>query len=71
MHLAAAVNIPCVAIFSGRDAPGAWEPWGQSHRVLRHHVDCEGCMLDQDCPNKLSLPQKHFPQEAITAAKNS
>jgi ADP-heptose:LPS heptosyltransferase len=45
MHLAASVGTPCVAIFSGRDFPGLWEPIGSGHRILRHETDCEGCML--------------------------
>jgi len=48
MHLAAAVRVPCVAVFSARDFPGAWYPLGKGHTVLRHDIECEGCML-QDC----------------------
>jgi ADP-heptose:LPS heptosyltransferase len=45
MHLAAAVGLPCVAVFSCRDAPGRWHPYGRGHRVLRSARDCAGCML--------------------------
>jgi ADP-heptose:LPS heptosyltransferase len=45
MHLAAAVGKPCVAIFSARDWPGKWEPYGIGHRVLRYDVPCSGCRL--------------------------
>ena len=45
MHLAAACNVPCVALFSARDVPGKWEPMGGHHRVLRKSVPCAGCML--------------------------
>jgi ADP-heptose:LPS heptosyltransferase len=45
MHLAAAVGTPCVAIFSARDWPGRWFPYGENHTVLRKAVPCEGCML--------------------------
>lgn len=45
MHLAAAVGVPCVAIFSARARPGEWYPYGQGHRVLRHSVPCAGCEL--------------------------
>jgi ADP-heptose:LPS heptosyltransferase len=45
MHLAVAAGIPCVAIFSARDYPGKWYPYGEYHRVHRVAVDCEGCML--------------------------
>jgi asparagine synthase (glutamine-hydrolysing) len=46
MHLAAMTGIPCVAIFSARDSPGRWDPYGNSHIVLRHEVECAGCLLD-------------------------
>jgi len=45
MHLAVAAGIRCVAIFSARDYPGKWYPYGEGHRVHRVPVDCEGCML--------------------------
>jgi ADP-heptose:LPS heptosyltransferase len=45
MHLAAAAGVPCVAIFSARDNPGRWEPYGSGHVVLRTNPPCAGCML--------------------------
>jgi heptosyltransferase-2 len=45
MHLAAAVEIPCVAIMSALDWPGHWNPYGAGHTVLRRSVPCEGCLL--------------------------
>ncbi len=48
MHMAVAAGIPCVAIFSSRDYPGRWYPYGQGHYVFRANVECEGCML-QEC----------------------
>ncbi len=48
MHLAAAVGVPCVAIFSARDHPGRWEPYGNNHVVLRKKPPCAGCYL-QEC----------------------
>lgn len=47
-HLAAMVGIPCVAIFSARNAPGQWEPLGRHHVVIEDRPECAGCMLD-DC----------------------
>jgi len=46
MHLAAAVQTPCVAIFSARNKPRVWFPYGSQHRVLYHPVDCRGCNLE-------------------------
>ncbi len=45
MHLAAAVGIPCVAVFSARALPGVWYPYGDQHTVLRKDVPCQYCML--------------------------
>jgi ADP-heptose:LPS heptosyltransferase len=45
MHLAAAVGIPCVAVFSARNKPGIWFPYGERHQILYHKTDCFGCQL--------------------------
>jgi hypothetical protein len=46
MHLAAAVETPCVAIFAARNKPRVWFPNGKGHRVVYHKVDCWGCGLE-------------------------
>jgi heptosyltransferase III len=46
MHLAAAVQTPCVAIFSARNKPRVWFPYGRHHSVIYHQVDCWGCNLE-------------------------
>lgn len=46
MHLAAAVGTPCVAVFSSRNLPGEWFPYGDQHRVLYHSISCQGCRLE-------------------------
>ncbi|HEX4156043.1 MAG TPA: glycosyltransferase family 9 protein [Acidobacteriaceae bacterium] len=46
MHLAASVGVPIVAVFSARDLPGRWWPYGERHRLLYHPVSCRGCILD-------------------------
>jgi len=45
MHLAAAVGVPCVGIFSSREPPGLWFPQGDRHRVFRSEIECENCGL--------------------------
>jgi len=45
MHLAAAVGRPCVGVFSARNWPGIWEPYGSGHKILRFDVPCSGCRL--------------------------
>ncbi len=46
MHLAAAVQTPCVAIFAARNIPRVWFPYGDRHRVLYHRTECWGCNLE-------------------------
>lgn len=47
-HLAASLGVPCVAIYSARNAPGQWSPIGDHHVVIEDRPACAGCMLD-DC----------------------
>jgi len=47
MHMAVASGLRCVALFSSRDYPGNWYPYGDGHEVLRTPVSCEGCMLEE------------------------
>ena len=46
MHLAAAVQTPCVAIFAARNLPRVWYPFGAHHHVIYHNVECAGCQLE-------------------------
>jgi heptosyltransferase-3 len=46
MHLAAAVQTPCVAVFAARNIPRVWFPYGARHRVVYHDVSCAGCGLE-------------------------
>ena len=46
MHLAAAVGTACVAVFSARQLPGIWYPWGKKNRVIFREIACQGCNLD-------------------------
>lgn len=46
MHLAASVGTPVVAIFSARNKPGEWFPFGSQNRVLYNKTDCFGCRAD-------------------------
>ncbi|HEY6291293.1 MAG TPA: glycosyltransferase family 9 protein [Terriglobia bacterium] len=48
-HMAAAVSTPCVSIFSARDMPGKWHPYGAQHIVLERRVACHTCYMDE-CP---------------------
>jgi asparagine synthase (glutamine-hydrolysing) len=61
MHLAAMVGVRCVAIFSARDKPGTWEPYGDGHVILRKDIECAGCMLEicsakrNECLTRISV----------------
>jgi len=46
MHLAASVRTPCVAIFSARNKPRVWFPYGHDHQVIYHKTECYGCGLE-------------------------
>jgi ADP-heptose:LPS heptosyltransferase len=47
MHIAAAMGTPAVAIFSARDYPRQWYPYGEQHFVIRRDVPCSPCFLDE------------------------
>ena len=61
MHIAAAFQVPVVAIFGPTD----WRttsPFGDEHALLRHPVDCAPCMLrecpiDHRCMTGVTVPQ--------------
>jgi len=54
MHLASAVGTPTVAIFSARNKPAVWFPYGyeKRHRVIYHKTECYGCNLVECTKNK-------------------
>ena len=46
MHLASAVGIPTIAVFSARNMPGVWFPFGDPDNIFYNNVDCRGCGLE-------------------------
>lgn len=51
MHMAAALGLPCAAIFSCRQSPGMWEPYTSRRQVFRApHLPCDGCQVTH-CPD--------------------
>lgn len=46
MHLASAMGTSCVAIFSARNKPKVWFPYGNNHKVIYHQTECFGCGLE-------------------------
>lgn len=50
-HLAAAVGISVVTIFSSFVFPELWRPWGPRSQIIRHSVPCEFCFTENgNCP---------------------
>ena len=69
MHLAAAVQTPCVAIFAARNKPRVWFPYGSQHRVLYHKVDCWGCGLETCLVEKKKCITSITVAEVMTEVK--
>jgi len=67
MHLAASAGTRCVAVFSARDYPGRWYPYGAGHKVLRKRAPCEGCML-ADCVDRKMECMRSIAVEDVSAA---
>lgn len=69
MHLAAAVGTQCVAIFSARDWPGRWHPYGLGHRIFRSQIDCEDCGLTECIDRKNECLRRITVSEVVTACE--
>lgn len=67
MHLAAAVNTPCVAIFSAREPSESWHPYGDKHIVLRKQVPCRNCYLTV-CNKEKIYCLDHIPLHEVWMA---
>lgn len=67
MHLAVASGTRCVALFSARDYPGKWYPYGNGHYVHRVRVDCEGCMLTTCVKQKQKCLQMISPETVLAS----
>ena len=45
-HIAAALGVPLICVFSGTNDPREWGPRGSSAVIIRNRIECEGCGLD-------------------------
>jgi asparagine synthase (glutamine-hydrolysing) len=70
MHLAAAVDVPCVAVFSARAAPGLWCPQGRGHQVFRAQIDCEGCGLLECIERKNECLQRITVEQVLAGCRS-
>ena len=60
VHAAAAVGTSVVGIYSSRNFPGAWHPWGERHTILRDDsVPCRFCLRTEcetkECINNITV----------------
>ncbi len=55
MHIAAALNVPVVAIFGPTD-PGRTGPYGKGHIVVRKEIPCSPC-FKRDCKNLVCMEE--------------
>lgn len=69
MHLAAMAGTPCVAIFSARDCPGKWEPYGNGNIIIRDDIECAGCMLNVCELHQMSCLKAISVEQVFSAAK--
>lgn len=67
MHLAAAVQTPCVAVFAARNIPRVWFPYGPRHRVVYHAVECMGCGLETCVVERKRCILSITPEEVLAA----
>jgi len=66
MHVAAAFNVPMVAIFGPTDHTTT-SPWGTRSQIVRHAVECSPCMLRQ-CPIDHRCMQRITVEDVLSAA---
>ena len=71
MHLAAAVQTPCIAIFAARNKPRVWFPYGRQHRVLYHRTECWGCGLETCIVEKKRCLTSITVDEVVAAVQAS
>ncbi len=65
-HLAAAVGIQCISLFSGRDICGKWIPHGKIHTIIRKWPDCHTCFIET-CPKNNLCMRMISTEEVIEA----
>jgi len=71
MHLAASAGTPCVAIFSARNRPGIWFPFGSGHTAIYHQTECFGCGLESCTVENKKCILSISVDEVVTAAKRA
>jgi lipopolysaccharide heptosyltransferase III len=67
LHVAAAAGLTCVAVFSARNEPRVWFPYGTRHRVIYHRTPCHGCGLEVCTRFQKQCISSIAPEEVLDA----
>lgn len=67
MHMAAALQTPCVALF-GPSGDIEWGPWQVPHRLLTANMSCRPCGRDGCGGGKRSECLEHIDEQQVLAA---
>lgn len=67
MHVAAAFDVPIVAVFGPTDHTTT-SPWSQKCRIVRKPIDCAPCLLRQ-CPTDHRCMRSILPEDVLDAAR--
>jgi lipopolysaccharide heptosyltransferase II len=65
MHLASLLGVPVVAVF-GSTEPALTGPLGNSHVIVRRHVECSPCFL-RECPIDFRCMKEVTTQQVVDA----
>jgi len=71
MHLASSVGTPIVGIFSARNLPGVWFPFGERNQILHKQTECFGCALEVCTVEKKKCILAISADEVIAAARRA
>jgi len=67
-HLAAAVGTKVVAVYSARNLPGVWFPFGNEANVLWKETDCSNCGLQVCVKQAMRCIRAITPESVVTRA---
>lgn len=66
MHIADALGVPIVALFSAHNYPGIWAPTNGKSVVIHHEIECGPCLLAV-CPVGNRCMNRITPEEVFAA----
>jgi len=76
MHMAAAVDVPIVAVFSSRNPPGLWFPLSENKRIHYSVIECMGCgkltceELQKECIRRITVKEVFDSCVAALSSEN-